>query len=278
MATTHRSGQQRWHRTRLDAGDADARTCSYLCLLDGNHARCAQLHLGNHSRRGNSARTGLSLFSGLFNLLFSTEFAQLPSPSSPSHALVPTKQSRPEHGTARILPFKIGRKILLAQTKNLLLFLHSGSNTELLLQSPRRGGLTDCARSLAAAAALSLRTARAPAEPLAHATFCCFRRRCLSLFLAKKVLSAATPLSNECCQCVNQIAIIAQIGNTSSTFARRFVYHFYHSAFSLTQSLFLSLSLSPSALALLLPLPALLPFLIMQSAAARFFFTKNTLS
>lgn len=152
MATTH-SGQANSDGIvyGLDAGDADARTWSSLCLLDGNHARCAQLHLGNHSRRGNSARTGLSLFSGLFNLLFSTEFAQFPSPSSPSTALVPTKQSRPEHGAARILPFEIGRKILLAQTKNLLLFLHSGSNTELLLQSPRRGGLTDCARSLAAA-------------------------------------------------------------------------------------------------------------------------------
>lgn len=73
MATTHRSGQQRWHRTRLDAGDADARTCSYLCLLVGNHARCAQLHLGNHSRRGNSARTGLSLFFRGFSTCFSLQ-------------------------------------------------------------------------------------------------------------------------------------------------------------------------------------------------------------
>uniref|UniRef100_A0A8D8DPN0 (northern house mosquito) hypothetical protein n=1 Tax=Culex pipiens TaxID=7175 RepID=A0A8D8DPN0_CULPI len=229
---------------------------------------------------GNSARTGLSLFSGLFNLLFSTEFAQFPSPSSPSPALVPTKQSRPEHGAARILPFEIGRKILLAQTKNLLLFLHSGSNTELLLllQSPRRGGLTDCARSLAAA--LSQNSTRSRRASRSHNVLLLSSLRVdsLSLFLAKKVLSAATPLSNECCQCVNQIATIAQIGNTACTFARRFVCHFYHSAFSLTQSLFLPLSLSPSTLGLLLPLPSLLPSLIMQSAAARFFFAKNTLS
>lgn len=90
-------------------------------------------------------------FSTCFALQNLHNFHRLPGPSP---ALVPTKQSRPEHGAARILPFEIGRKILLAQTKNLLLFLHSGSNTELLLllQSPRRGGLTDCARSLAAAA------------------------------------------------------------------------------------------------------------------------------
>lgn len=211
-------------------------------------------------------------------MLFSTEFAQLPSPSSPSHALVPTKQSRPEHGTARILPFEIGRKILLAQTKNLLLFLHSGSYTELLLQSRRRGGLTDCARSLTAAAALSQNSTRSRRASRSHNVLLFSSSLSLALSCEEGSFGGDAAVKRICCQCVNQIAIIAQIGNTSSTFARRFVYHFYHSAFSLTQSLFLSLSLSPSALALLLPLPALLPFLIMQSAAARFFFTKNTLS
>lgn len=116
------------------------------------------------------------LFFGDFQLAFLYRMCTISIPSSPSHAPVPTKQSRPEHGT-RILPFEIGRKILLARTKNLLLFLHSGSNTELLLLQISSSRRLDrlCSLSLSVLLRLSLtlsQNSTRSRRPLAHTTFC----------------------------------------------------------------------------------------------------------